>query len=87
MDLLPDPTEPKSTEIQGDVAASNRPRHPRTFQVLREANLPGRLGDPAPTGSILTSVGLRGHPPTSLGQRVIGLRRDLGLAPQAPRVP
>jgi len=39
MDSLPDATQPDYAEVQDDLAALSRPRHPRALEPLREDNL------------------------------------------------
>ena len=81
MHIIPDATEPNDAEVQDDLAASSRPRHPRALESLREDHFAGRLGDPTADGQMLPPVGLIPHPPTALVERRIGLRIKRGLAP------
>jgi hypothetical protein len=53
MDGLPDATQPDHPQVQDDVSASNRPRHPRAFAPLREDSFIGGLGAPATKGQIV----------------------------------
>src|SRR5262249_290310 len=48
--FIPDATEPNDTEVQDDLAAGNRPRHPRALEALREDNFAGCLGDATADG-------------------------------------
>src|SRR5262245_52627967 len=57
MDVLPDTTSPDHAEMQDDLAARDRPRHPRAFEPLREHNFPGGFGDTTAKGYMLAAVG------------------------------
>src|SRR2546427_7180076 len=87
MDSLAGATPPDPPQVQDDLAARSRPRHPRAFAPLREDNFAGGLGDPAADGQVLASVGLIAHPTPALFQIRLGVLIDLGLAPQAALVP
>jgi hypothetical protein len=87
MDSLPATAQPEHPEIQADLAALARPRHPRALEPLREDPLTGGLGDARADGHVRASGGLRAPPTTALLQRRLGVRLDLGLAPQAALVP
>ena len=43
MDVLPHSTEPDHAEIQNDLAAGDRPRHPRAFEPLPMPSLAIRI--------------------------------------------
>jgi hypothetical protein len=81
MDVLPDATEPHHPEVQDDVSACDRPRHPRALASLGEHRFTGGLCDAGADGKALAAVVPIPHPMRTFFEVRVGLVIALGCTP------
>ena len=84
MDRIPDTAQPDHAQVQDDLPANDRPRHPRAFEPLRKDDLASGLRNTRAARKLLALVAVVTHPLRACFDVTIGLLVELGLATKPP---
>src|SRR5437588_13029407 len=78
MDRIPDTAQPDHAQVQDDLPANDRPRHPRAFEPLCKDDLASGLRDARPSGYALELVAAVTDPLRARFGVTIGQEAPLG---------